>query len=299
VTLVPGQDGDELCYQALDIGDIDGDGDIDIIAAFDGVNEENDPNKELEIWFNPGGEMSRYEEEFVSTDLTDEDDDGELDTCVLTVTQYWTKGVILERMHDLTDVEFCDVDQNGALDAVSVTPSSSSYKLTWLENLGNSFGTADWHPIGENDNGLDQLLQVDFDGDGENDILAYSEAAHSVHWFNNPGEVTEQYFPWEVYNIAQLIDEGPLSMSFGDLNNDGISDVVLSFGKQINWYMANEGVVTNPWSEFLLSYDDGGAEIRSVWVVDLDGDGLDDVVAALDRDGTEDDRLVWFHNLGY
>ena len=101
------------------------------------------------------------------------------------------------------------------------------------------------------------------------------------------------------YVSAKQVPRTPLSMDVADLNGDGVLEFVVSFNGSIRWYVAPEGEVTGTWAELPVFDDaDAATTIRSIHIVDVDGDGQNDIMATVDRPGTIKDSLVWFRNVG-
>ncbi len=303
---VQGRDSDDLGYQSVDVADVNGDGQVDIIAAWNGVNTEFDANKEVEYYQNPANNTIDDNNVLLGT-TTFIGPDGSPD-CDANVGSGWVKRAIEENVVDIVDVELTDIDGDGSPDAVVSMPTSSTFELHWLANDGVAFDTAPVFALGEDDSGLGRFSSklhggglLDFDGDGLDDVVSYSPGRGTVRWFHR-GEiapVTNLQAPWEVFEITAHVGGPASTLHTGDLDADGIPDVVVAFGNELLWYKAIEEDVFGVWSEFkMFGDDDAGTSIRGVLVVDLDGDGRDDVVATLDRGSANRDELVWFRNLG-
>jgi len=134
-------------------------------------------------------------------------------------------------------------------------------------------------------------------------------------------------FPWQVFTMTEFDNTAPEAIAVGDITNDGLNDLVVAAGGAVFWF---DGTVSDsvfdPWfpnriiqdvpldvvdsadvandsapgSGFGVTADDVSTVINSMLIVDLDGDGLNDIVATLDRragSGLSDDRLVWYRNI--
>ncbi len=302
------RDGAEGGFPDFAVADVDNDGDPDIVAAFNGEIEIPTANpKRIYFHRNPG---TRVHEDFGSVTQYDMDNDGENDACLVNSNSGWVEEIIYSNVNDFQDFELLDIDNDGDLDSFVSAPISETFRLSWLENFQNltaefystSFDpfNGEWynHALGENDSGLDKFVFADFDGDGRQDIATYSANARSIHWFKGPDNPSDQYFPWEVYDVAYL-DTPPASIAAGDLNGDGIPEIVVAVGFEIRWYGAHDNDPFGSWTEYQVHEDDfGDTQVRSVIVTDLDGDGVNDVVGTLDRSTTSNDGLFWFKNLG-
>ncbi|MCH8053682.1 MAG: VCBS repeat-containing protein [Planctomycetes bacterium] len=170
------------------------------------------------------------------------------------------------------------------------------------------WGSHQDHPIGESEAGLDILEIGDLDGDGFNDVLALGQSDRLLRWFRRPLDPAAQSFPWDVFNIVQYSNLVPTAMEIADLDGNGQLDIVAAAGGHIRWFTPLGDSPFESWSEqFVVSdallgdaSDTVGSSpffpINSVHAVDIDGDGRLDIVGTFDREGTDNDVIVWFQN---
>lgn len=100
-------------------------------------------------------------------------------------------------------------------------------------------------------------------------------------------------------------------MAVGDLTGDGQIEVVIAAKGSVLWYDGTSGAsVFDEWVSNTLVPEDpdevdptGGGDITTIvnalHIVDLDGDGRDDIIGTLDRrlgSGLNADRLIWYRN---
>lgn len=195
-------------------------------------------------------------------------------------------------------------------------------------------------PIGQLDTAADVMATGDIDGDGFDDIVVRSTAGQIVQWFRrpNPLPIAPEFppdnttpdrfnFPWPVFTLTEFNQQEPEGISLGDVTGDGNPEVIVAAEGAVYWYDSSTAVtVYDPWSANAI-IQDGPAEttdpsqasgtlvagtgvgvaavdistnINTLLVVDLDGDGRNDIVGTLDRrsgTGLSDDRLVWYRNV--
>ncbi len=147
--------------------------------------------------------------------------------------------------------------------------------------------------------------------------------------FPPPDPVPDRFnFPWTVFTLTEFTNQEPEAIALGDITGDGKNEVLVAVEGGVFWY---DGSVGNsrydPWFPNAIIQDspaettdatveeteDGEApgsgvgvekvdvstHINELLIVDLDGDGKNDIVGTLDRrtgSGLSDDRLVWYRN---
>ncbi len=140
-------------------------------------------------------------------------------------------------------------------------------------------------------------------------------------------------FPWPVFTLTELNQQEPESIAIGDVTGDGQVEVMVAVEGGVFWYDSTVGdSVFDPWAANTIIQDtpsdaadttsapgvpsppedqepggtgvgvtqiDTSTHINALLIVDLDGDGRNDIIGTLDRrsgSGLSDDRLVWYRN---
>ncbi|MCG6927484.1 MAG: VCBS repeat-containing protein, partial [Acidobacteria bacterium] len=184
-------------------------------------------------------------------------------------------------LEDSLGAAVLDVDGDGWLDV--------AVNRVWFENPGTLERTPDapWpaHPYG---GGRHDVTAADIDGDGRPDLL--TSDGTSVRWYDTSADLEET-----VVADGLELHGATAPRGFGDLDGDGDADVVVTG----QWF-ENPGTGQGPWTPHewphrgvpRASY---GASMRS-WIVDLNGDGRQDIVYS-DCD-TGYGHVYWVENLG-
>lgn len=251
---------------AMRLVDIDGDQDVDIIAAFQNHSLGNDDL----IWFeNRSGDGTVFE-----------------------------KHVIASANYGFYAVDVADINQDGNLDIVTDSLTTTEVRLLVIENLGRGQFAPPLELQTASDV-FDFAGFVDVDGDGAVDVLVsarhqYQEAS-DVLWFRNTSGESVRFA------LAQSIPtDGAAVVASSDLDDDARTDLItintslllpqLGWKKGIasdNWYAANQVFAQQ--------------ELRAVQqfeVGDVDGDGDLDVVSTSGENQYSFDRVQWYENDG-
>ncbi len=208
------------------------------------------------------------------------------------------------------------------------------------------FFASDWEvrPVGQVDTAAMVLSIGDVDSDGFEDVAVRSTIGQVVQWFRRPNSLTlppefppndpvpdRINFPWPVYTLTEFNEQEPEGIALGDVTGDGQAELIVGVEGGVFWYDGTVGeTVYDPWFSNTIIQDsppdttdptatdstvdqetpggsgvgvgatDTSTHVNALLVVDLDGDGRNDIIGTLDRrsgSGLSDDRLVWYRNI--
>ena len=288
--------------QAIELGDLDGDGDLDVLVSTSGIL-----GAVLEWWENEGGTFAvdhriAGAEVWPDVELTDLDRDGDLDVVAAQrdfVAAVWFENIdgegtfgaaqtVWERQSTSSADTIAVADFDGDGDA-DVAAAGGVGPIVWLPFEGGGFG-AERAIFSPESNGTPLLASGDLDGDGWSDLVAFT-AARGVHWFRN---LHGGSFAAPVHLGTFPTLPSPAALEVLDLDHDGDLDLLAAdrSDARVAW-LENLGGA-GPAFDVHLLLDQGSGAVRGVAAGDFDGDGDLDVAyggnAALD--------LGWWPNQG-
>ncbi len=276
-------------------GDLDSDGDIDIVSASFTDDKvawyENDGTGV----FGPSIEISDDVNGASGARCADMDDDGDLD--VISLSNYgelaWFENdgiggfgpqvIISEDILNARYLHIADLDDDGYNDVL--TSSTASDEILWFKNDG--IGGFSLQPLIGLVEGAWGLSSSDLDGDGDLEVLSSSRVVDEIAWFHNEGAGV---FGDEI--LINPIADGVESVSATDLDGDGDIDVLSAsyYDDKIAWYKNLGDELFS--AQIIISNDVD--QPKKVFTADLDNDGDEDVISV----SKADNKIAWYENDG-
>lgn len=286
---------------SLDVADIDGDGDPDLVGAAFGGNM-------IRWWRNEGGQPPAWTPLDIRTvfraassvRVADVNGDGVPDVvgCAWDDNEVavwfnngqgmsWTEQSVATGFRQCHWVDVADLDGDGDADLMGAAARSNSVAV-WL-NDGALPPAWSVQTIDDAYGGARSLVPADFDGDGDVDLVGTALVDNDLSWWRNDGGDPL------VWTREIISPELPGSHHAGawDMDLDGDLDIVAAgFDHPFIKLWWNDGGDPLVWRE-----DELGGAIMSPLVVgagDLDGDGDMDVAAT----SNNWNRVMWWLNDG-
>lgn len=175
-----------------------------------------------------------------------------------------------------------DVNQDGWIDYIRV--DHPGQPVVWFENPQNKPGHWKMHQINAS-LGNESPMMVDVDGDGRLDIIGNDAVEKQVIWLKSPAKKGDT--AWQ--KIVVSADEDLATqkythgIGFGDINGDGRKDIVIKQG----WFEAPADRKQPNWK---FHPSDISEDCSEMFVLDLNGDGLNDIISA-----SAHNYGIWWH----
>jgi hypothetical protein len=247
-TLATQVDYTGLRVGAVELGDVDGDGDSDLLAL--------DDNGDLNLWANDGrGNFS------------------------LVQALPAGGGFVLD--YEWDSIDLVDLDLDGALDVVVLIAEGTFLgvdpMVAYLNDGAGTFDTTAWStgPTPPYD-----IALGDIDGEGHVDIVyagMTTPTIESIAWDSGYGAVTS--WPISSYGYQWVLT--------GDVDGDGDTDAVGTVGFDVGVSLQDAGALVDQGVAYPMATTMGWLSANdAIELVDMNGDGCADVVAALYGVGT-------------
>jgi hypothetical protein len=291
----------------LFVGDINGDGWLDVAVTGQQANSV--------VWYECPGNPESVENEWNKTivdsnlnnawgiHIADIDDDGDMD--IVASGRYaddlvwyrnndgngtsWSKFYIDNSIRYPTGIWVEDMDGDGDMDVVVGSYYwSSGTGVRWYE--APSDPTAIWtmHTIHSAPRYVYDVHVADIDNDGNPDVVVAPMYDRYLRWYEAPDEPKNgTWIPHDIWS-SQYYYLYAYNLWVDDIGNDGYWDVVVGSSywnnNAVYWFEApDQPELDMPWIRYVV--DNSIQEPRGVFIADIDGDIIQDIIAS-----------EWLHN---
>ncbi len=236
--------------RALAVGDLDNDGDLDLVTG--------DAGNQVVAWQNDNTPFSGV----------------------------WTAHVVFTATAAVESLALVDLDLDGDLDLVAGCGAAEDYELTSWQNDGTPF-SGSWveQQIGKNEATTYAIAVADYDVDGDPDLVstaAYNVSYAEVRAWENDG--TPFGSTWPGSDVTDP-DETAYALVAADLDKDGDPDLVTGGSASADlfaWSNARPGEALSGWTEGVQPTT---LSAESIALADFDFDGWTDVAAGTTSNG--------------
>ena len=286
------------CFSVVSI-DIENDGDLDILGTGWNLSE-------IALWKNEGGEPFTWSKQILDNNFVsahevftcDFDDDGDADVFGAAANDemswwrndggdpiIWTKQVISDNFSGARSIYAIDLDGDGDKDIAGAALISD--EVAWWQNNGGDPINWTKFRIAGNFSGSHRVQCVDFDMDGDNDILGAAFTSNEISWWSNEGGDPVN---WTKQIITNTFNGAVIGVA-ADIDNDGDNDVLGTAQpfSDVAWW-ENKGGDPYVWEKH--NVDDTFAGAWPALICDIDGDEDNDLVAG----GNAANEIVYWEN---
>lgn len=168
------------------------------------------------------------------------------------------------------------IDDRNGTDLI-VGSKGKNGSIGWLQNPKNARDLSNWKYHKLQDAGwIMSLIAIDMNKDGRDDILASDRKGQrrGIYWLERPeASAAEDRQKWKRHNVGGH-DHEIKFISYGDLDQDGTSDIIAIDKKSIIWFSAHK----TGWKKHSIPLPDGVGGGKSAAVLDVNLDGKNDLV---------------------
>ncbi|MGE0480316.1 MAG: FG-GAP repeat domain-containing protein [Phycisphaerae bacterium] len=278
----------EQLYTNVEIGDMDRDGDNDLAASrLFRINLQPKPevpvppllivDGDVLVFLNPGFAADGHNWTAVSIGRHE-------------------RQLRLDR-DGATGLLMYDLDGDGDLDLVSTARDDNNVQVAWFENPGFVVPDQTWSQwrIGSIRDAYATVI-ADVTNDGRPDVIATGGAQMQMMLFEQPTSGPKRAYDWDTHVLVTFESFEPRDVRAFDVDRDGVLELVCSGTGGAVRYFERQADPRSGWTGVIVTDFDPPGEVGLLGYGDLDGDGDLDLVAVVNNDEDNDERVIWIRN---
>lgn len=278
--------------------DIDGDGDVDLVAANYGDDTIG--------WYENLDGLGNFDSQKIISNNTDQartvhavdlDGDGDLDVISgsqadAKIAWYENDGlgnfgpqqIISTNATSVHDVYGTDMDGDGDMDVLAALFGSNM--VVWYENTNGLGNFSNAKQISTLEITPYAIHPADLDGDGDMDGLCAAWQGNRITWFEN----LDGQGNFGAARVISINANATQSIFAEDIDHDGDMDVLFTslVDDKVAWHRNLDGL-GNFGAEQIITLNANGA--TCVYAADLDNNGSKDALST-----SEDGKIAWYKN---
>lgn len=238
---------------SIDVVDLDGDGDLDILTTSSGVARVR--------WLESNGDSSRP---------------------ALTSHDIGFSGCS-------PSVIPVDLDGDGDLDLL--TPAPCDRMVLWFENTGSDPLSFSFHSLARNVDRPCSAIPADLDGDGDQDVISVAYGEPGITWYENDGGMSPGFAPHTIDASSPIACGATAADLDADGNLDIVATTASGYEEALFWYRS-DGAVPPGFDDRITIAELANRSSVMVVDLDQDGDvdlvagsGEDGSIVWLEHDG--------------
>jgi len=269
-------------------GDVDGDGDIDVLVSACLWAD-------IQWWENTDGKALAWKSHVVDTTLTgaydvagaDIDNDGDIDVVGASWTEHelkwyenrdgkgqvWAKYLLARSLRRPSRVCPADMDGDGDPDVVATAQYDGD--IAWWENRPENKSNWLRHTVEGSLAGACWVHVADIDGDNDADLVATGVSTDYIHWWENADGSGNNWVERKIISDFN----SPSGVLTADADGDGDVDIIAASG-QTNRVVLFENTDGKAREFRVHCITEDLKDGRWISLGDIDGDGDDDLVCA-------------------